>query len=177
MTGPQLEAGGSGIGRQGASGDWVSVLRRYLAAIAVGNLVWEFAQLPLYTIWLEGSPREIAFAALHCTGGDLLIAGAALVTAQLVAATGDWPHDRFAAVAAIAVFGGLGYTVFSEWLNTEIRGSWAYADVMPTLPLIGTGVAPVAQWVVVPLAAFWWSRRPFARSNRYPWPALSGETP
>src|SRR3546814_6848801 len=101
------------------------------------DLVWEFAQIPRYTICLEGSPREIAFAALHCTGGDLLIAGAALVTAQLVAATGDWPHDRFAAVAAIAVFGGLGYTVFSEWLNTEIRGSWAYADVMPTLPLIG----------------------------------------
>src|SRR3546814_18807867 len=57
------------------------------------------------------------------------------------------------------LFRSLGYTVFSEWLNTEIRGSWAYADVMPTLTLIGTGVAPVAQWVVVPLAAFWWSRR------------------
>src|SRR3546814_12481501 len=47
MTRPQLEAGGSGIGRQGASGDWVSVLRRSLAAIAVGNLVWEYAQHPL----------------------------------------------------------------------------------------------------------------------------------
>lgn len=164
MTAMQPEVGGSGIGRHGASGGWLRVLRRYLAAIAVGNLGWEFAQLPLYTIWHDGSPGEIAFAALHCTGGDVLIAGAALLTALLVAATGDWPHDRFAAVVAITVLGGLGYTVFSEWLNTEIRGSWAYAETMPRLPLIGTGFAPLAQWIVVPIAAFWWSRHPLGRA-------------
>src|SRR3546814_3558185 len=51
MTGSQAEVGGSGAQRIGASGEWLSVLRRYLAVIAVGNLAWEFAQLPLYTIW------------------------------------------------------------------------------------------------------------------------------
>lgn len=167
MTALQHDVDGSGGGCQGASGDWLLVLRRYLAAIAVGNLGWEFAQLPLYTIWQDGNPREIAFAAVHCTGGDLLIAASALLTALLVTATGHWPRDRFAAVAAITVLGGLGYTVFSEWLNTEIRGSWAYADVMPTLPLIGTGIAPLAQWIAVPLAAFWWSHRPLARGGRH----------
>src|SRR3546814_8883510 len=65
MTGSQAEVGGSGAQRIGASGEWLSVLRRYLAVIAVGNLAWEFAQLPLYTIWHGGTPREIAFAALH----------------------------------------------------------------------------------------------------------------
>src|SRR3546814_16537515 len=56
--------------------DWLTALRRYLVAITVGNLVWEFAHLPLYTIWYEGTPGEILFAVLHCTGGDLLIASA-----------------------------------------------------------------------------------------------------
>ncbi|HEY9567843.1 MAG TPA: hypothetical protein VIR38_07125 [Thalassobaculum sp.] len=165
MTGSQAEVGGSGAQRIGASGEWLSVLRRYLAVIAVGNLAWEFAQLPLYTIWHGGTPREIAFAALHCTGGDVLIAGAALLGALLVAGTGEWPHDRFATVAVLAMLGGLGYTVFSEWLNTEIRASWAYTETMPRLPLIGTGLAPLAQWIVVPLVAFWWARRRVARGG------------
>lgn len=142
-------------------GDWLTALRRYVVAIGLGNLVWEFAQLPLYTIWHEGSPGEIVFAAIHCTGGDLLIAGMALLGALVVAGDGRWPHARFRAVPAIAVLGGLAYTVFSEWLNTEIRGSWAYTELMPQLPLIGAGVSPLAQWIVVPLVAFWWARRPF----------------
>ena len=54
-------------------GGWLTALRRYVVVIGLGNLAWEFAQLPLYTIWHEGSLGEIVFAAIHCTGGDLLI--------------------------------------------------------------------------------------------------------
>lgn len=57
---------------------------RYLAAMLALNLVWEVAQLPLYTLWVEGTPGEIAFAVLHCTGGDALIAAAALAVAILL---------------------------------------------------------------------------------------------
>src|SRR3546814_17750752 len=96
MTGSQAEVGGSGAQRIGASGEWLSVLRRYLAVIAVGTLAWEFAQLPLYTIWHGGPPREIAFAALHSTGGDVLIAGAALPGPLLAAGTRKWPPARSA---------------------------------------------------------------------------------
>jgi hypothetical protein len=51
---------------------------RYLPWLAVLNLVWEIAQLPLYTIWNDGTRTEIAFAVLHCTLGDILIGMAAL---------------------------------------------------------------------------------------------------
>ncbi|MFD1381691.1 hypothetical protein [Fodinicurvata halophila] len=57
---------------------WLNVLRRYLVFMAVGNLIWEFAHMPLYTLWMTGTPREIVFAALHCTAGDILIALSAL---------------------------------------------------------------------------------------------------
>ena len=144
------------------AGDWLSALRRYLVVSALGNLAWEFAQLPLYTVWHEGSSREIIFAAVHCTGGDLLIASVALLAALIVVGDGRWPRLRFGAVALVAVLGGLAYTIFSEWLNTEIRGSWTYSDWMPTLPLIGAGLSPFAQWLVVPIAALWWARRPVA---------------
>ena len=144
------------------AGDGLSALRRYLMASLLGNLVWEFAQLPLYTVWQEGSPREVAFAAIHCTGGDVLIASGSLLGAFMLAGNRRWPHERFCSVASITILAGLGYTVFSEWLNTEIRGSWAYSEWMPTLPLIGAGLSPFAQWIAVPFASLWWARRPFA---------------
>lgn len=142
------------------TGPWLLVLRRYIMFVAGVNLIWEIAQLPLYTIWSEGTPGEIAFAVAHCTAGDILIASASLIGALLVLGSGRWPIERFGAVAGLALTAGLSYTIFSEWLNTEVRGSWAYTDVMPTLPLIGSGLAPLAQWIVIPLAAFWWARRP-----------------
>ena len=145
-----------------ASADWLSALRRYLFASAIGNLVWEFAQLPLYTVWHQGSAREIVFAAVHCAGGDILIAGTCLIAALMIIGIRQWPQARFWLVASATILGGLAYTVFSEWLNTEIRGSWAYTEWMPTLPLVGAGLSPFAQWIVVPIVALWWARRPFA---------------
>ena len=54
------------------------VFMRSVAAWAgfafVLNLVWEVTQLPLYTIFSWGTPREIVFALAHCTVGDVLIA-------------------------------------------------------------------------------------------------------
>lgn len=114
-----------------------------------------FAQLPLYNIWHEGSLGEIVFAAIHCTGGDLLIASSVFLGALVIAGDGRWPYARFRVVAIITVLGGLAYTVFSEWLNTEIRGSWAYTEWMPTMPLIGSSLAPLAQWLLVPPPALW----------------------
>lgn len=145
-------------------GDAISVraLRRYFAVIIPANLVWEFAHLPLYTIWYEGTAGEIVFAAVHCTGGDILIAMSALVLALLLAGSG-WPANRTASrrVALIAVPVGIAYTIFSEWLNIVIRAAWAYSDLMPVVPIIDAGLSPLLQWTVIPLAAFWWAARPF----------------
>ena len=58
---------------------WLAAIRRYLIAAALCNLFWEFAQLPLYTVWRTGTVGEIVFAALHCTAADVGIAAASLV--------------------------------------------------------------------------------------------------
>jgi hypothetical protein len=136
------------------------VLRRYRLSLALANLAWEMAHLPLYTIWWEETFGAAAFTAVHCTGGDLLIATASLVLALLVFADRSWQDGGFLRVAAATVAFGVGYTVFSEWLNTEVRGSWAYTDRMPVVPVLGTDLSPLAQWLVIPPTAFWWARRP-----------------
>ena len=33
--------------------NWLSILRRYVIIVVVANLLWEIAQLPLSTIWIE----------------------------------------------------------------------------------------------------------------------------
>jgi hypothetical protein len=146
--------------------DGLSATRRYLAVIALGNLIWEFAHMPLYTLWQSGTAGEIFFAVIHCTGGDVIIAAVSLVLAILISGRSVWPGGRFLQVAATAVILGLSYTVFSEWLNVEIRGSWAYADLMPEVPWLGTGLSPLAQWVVVPGLAFWRIRRSAPRPSQ-----------
>jgi hypothetical protein len=139
---------------------WLVTLRRFLVFIAAGNFVWEIAQLPLCTIWYEGTPGEIAFAVAHCTGGDILIASASLVLALLLAGRPMWPDETYLRVAALSVAFAVPYTVLSEWLNTEVRGSWAYSELMPVVPVLDAGLAPLAQWIVIPIAAFWWAYRP-----------------
>ena len=134
---------------------WLAALRRYIAFVAVANLLWEVAQLPLYTIWQKGSAREIAFAAVHCTGGDVLIAGTTLLGALLLCGNSHWPRERYLAIAALTLFAGLGYTAFSEWLNTSVRSSWTYSESMPTLSAIGIGLSPLAQWIIIPAVGFW----------------------
>lgn len=133
----------------GLSPDWPRALRRYLLASLLLHLSWELLQLPLYSIWAEPYSKR-AFAVLHCTVGDLMIAGLSLLAALALTGQRDWPRTGTRRVWLFIVLIGVGYTMYSEWLNVSVRRSWAYSPLMPTLPIIGTGLAPLLQWLVVP---------------------------
>lgn len=138
---------------------WLAALRRYFVFVAVANLLWEIAHLPLYTIWSEGTWREMAFAVVHCTGGDVLISVASLALALLLAGHPRWPARRFSRVAVLTVGFGFGYTLFSEWLNIVVRESWEYSELMPLVPVVNAGLSPVAQWLVIPVIGLMLARR------------------
>ncbi len=140
--------------RLSANSRWLAALRVYIATTVVAHAIWEVVQLPLYTIWNTGTRREIAFAVIHCTVGDLMIVTLSLLTALLLVGDRVWPRERFIAVMIAALVMGLGYTVYSEWVNTVIRQTWAYSDLMPKLPLFGTGLSPLLQWIIVPALGF-----------------------
>ena len=145
----------------------LTALRRYFSVIIPANLIWEFAHMPLYTIWNEGTWGEIVFAAVHCTGGDILIAMSALMLALMLTGRG-WPFvaPTRRSVTVLTILFGLGYTLFSEWLNIVIRAAWAYSDLMPIIPVIDAGLSHVLQWIVIPLVAFWWAARPFSAEHK-----------
>jgi hypothetical protein len=138
---------------------WLAAIRSYLFIVVCGNAVWELAQLPLYTLWHEGTAVSIAYAWLHCTVGDAIIASVSLIAALAIVGRPGWPDESYLRVAVAVLILGMAYTMFSEYINTIIRRSWSYAEWMPTLPWIGTGLAPLAQWIAVPVLALIASNR------------------
>lgn len=115
---------------------------------ALLHLAWELVQLPLYSIYHQAGLPEIAFAVAHCTAGDVLISTATYFVAALGARNGGWPVERAGLGLAFVIPAGMIYTVFSEWLNVSVRGSWEYAPAMPQV--FGIGLSPLLQWLVVP---------------------------
>lgn len=136
-----------------------SFMLTYLLAAGTANVLWEIAQLPLYTIWKSATKGELAFAVVHCTIGDLMILVATLMLALLLVGDADWPRRGFARVAMAATALGTAFTIFSEWRNIEVLENWAYTAAMPLLPLLGTGLSPFLQWALIPPLALFALRR------------------
>lgn len=120
------------------------------AVLALGlHLLWEIGQLPFYTLWAETDAWRIALYVAHCTLGDVLIATLAYLAVALTWRRVDWPRQRPWSGGAMLLALGLGYTVFSEWYNVYRLGSWAYAGAMPQI--LGIGLTPLLQWLIVPV--------------------------
>ena len=137
------------------------IVRRYLPWLFAFNLAWEIAQLPLYTIWREASAGYIALAVAHCTVGDLLIGAAALAIALVATRAGPATDWRWRMIAVVTTLIGVAYTFTSEWMNTSLRQSWQYSDLMPTLELgsATVGLSPLTQWLLVPPLALYAAHR------------------
>lgn len=54
---------------------------------------------------------------------------------------------------------GIAITVVMEHLAIEILDRWSYAEGAPALPLLGTGLAPLLQWLLLPPLALSLTRR------------------
>lgn len=131
----------------------------YLGLLLLANLAWEAAHVRLYTLWTEATPAEVGRAVLHCTAGDGVLGAAALGAALLLTGARGWPAEGFGRVAALATLLGVAATVAIEWAAVEVLGRWAYAPAMPRLPVLGTGLTPVLQWMALPPLCLWAARR------------------
>jgi hypothetical protein len=121
------------------------------------NLPWELAQVPLFS----GMPSAEHWSAVKVCGratvGDTVIA---LVSFWAVAAaTGKRGWILRPTVLQVSAFtaNGVVITIVMEWLATRVLGRWTYAQAMPTI--VGIGVAPLVQWIVLPPLIVWFVRR------------------
>ena len=99
-------------------------MRRYVGVWLLAHFGWETLQLPLYTLWSTGTLGRQAFAVVHCTLGDLMIAGLSLLLALTLFARATQPRKSATRVYLASLAFGIGYTIYSEWLNVNVRGSW-----------------------------------------------------
>jgi hypothetical protein len=123
------------------------------------NFVWEMWQVPFWRQMPTSPHFEAVKACTVATLGDVLIA---LVSFWGVAA---WVHSRAwildpdAGEIGAFVLAGVAITIVGEWVLTEVLHRWTYAASMPTLPVLGTGLLPVLQWVVLPPMIVWFVHR------------------
>lgn len=110
---------------------------------------WELLQTPLFG-HLAQAPhwQGVKFCSAAALGDAVLTVVAYWCAAALDGR--DWIRRLPRRAIAVYLLAGVVATVALEWLNTSVLDRWEYGAAMPTLPLLGTGLSPLLQWIVLP---------------------------
>ena len=119
------------------------------------NYPWEFLQVPFYRDMPQAAHWDAILFCSRATAGDALIALASFWGVALLSRSWVWvTRPSLWQVGAFSAF-AVAITVGLEWHATVIAERWAYAEHMPVLPVIGTGLLPILQWVILPPLIVW----------------------
>jgi len=123
------------------------------------NYPWEFLQVPFFKGMPDADHWEAILFCSRATGGDALIALASFWAVALIWRDRHWIHQS----KLLPLLGFIGFgviiTIGLEWHATVLTERWTYAENMPVLPVLGTGLLPVMQWIMLPPLIFWLVRR------------------
>jgi len=123
------------------------------------NLAWEVWQVPYFRGMADQSHWLGVKTCTQATFGDAGIALAAFWVTTLFARTRSWTMQPRRSDIAIFIGVGLAATIFIETLSIGVLERWTYSDAMPRLPILGTGLLPLLQWLAVPPLVLWFVRR------------------
>ncbi len=120
------------------------------------NFVWELLQMPLFAGFSDFRFYQVLLHCTKATFGDVVISLVAFAGACLITRSRMWiiSMNKAGVVSFLAI--GLVITVIFEILATGPLNRWEYSELMPTF---GVGLAPVAQWVILPLLQLWFVKR------------------
>ena len=125
---------------------------------------WEVLQAPLFAGMANAPHVEVIKGCLQATLGDMVIMLIAYGSISLLARNRRWVLAPSRRQLALFIAIGVAITAAIEWLAT--RGHWverwAYSQRMPVVPGVGIGLAPLVQWIVLPLLVVWFVRRQLA---------------
>ena len=145
------------------------------AALAIAafplHWAWEMLQAPLYGSMRSLTVWEATRLCTVATVGDVAIGLVAYAAIGALARNRSWLfHLRPAGVTGYLAV-GLAVTILLEILSIQRWARWSYAPSMPRV--LGVGIAPLAQWIIVPLLTIWVVRRYLAR-GAVPLPNAAG---
>lgn len=124
-----------------------------------GHFAWELLQAPLFSSFYGESHVSGIVICLRATFGDLGIALAAFWAAALAAGGRNWVAGPTQISVAVFLGTGLIVTIGFEYVSTTALNRWAYAPQMPRLPILGTGLVPLLQWLIIPSLVLWYLKR------------------
>ncbi|MEO7512477.1 MAG: hypothetical protein ABIZ91_12025 [Gemmatimonadaceae bacterium] len=123
------------------------------------HFVWEMWQIPFFAA-IASDPHWVGVAACtQATFGDVAISLVAFWCVAAFARSRWWiiKSSPSQVVGFVAV--GVVITIILEALATGPLERWSYSPSMPTLPVLGTGILPLFQWILLPPLTIWFVRR------------------
>ena len=125
----------------------------------VFHFSWEILQAPLFARMPTMSHWQATLVCLKATFGDVGIALAGFAAAALWDQNSRWFIAPSAGALIAYLTTGLLITIAFEWHAVHWANRWAYSDVMPIVPVIRVGLAPVMQWIILPTVVFFLLQR------------------
>ena len=123
------------------------------------NFVWEFWQAPFYQDMPSAPHWPATKVCSLATVGDAALMLASFWGVAAVARSRTWVLAPSAMQVVGFTMTGVVVTVIVERVAMEKFHMWAYADHMPTLPPLGTGLLPLLQWMILPPLVVWFVQR------------------
>ncbi len=123
------------------------------------NFPWEFLQVPFFQSFTSIEHWEGVKTCTQATFGDAVISLIAYFGVAAFRKDGRWMVSPDKLSIAFYILIGVCITIFMEWLATDVLNRWQYSEAMPRLPLLGTGLLPLLQWIILPLCILYFSKR------------------
>lgn len=118
------------------------------------NFAWELFQIPLYKNPVYDF-NHIEFCALASLA-DVLMVLLLYFGIALMFKNPFWIEPlKLQKISIVVLIGGVG-AVLSEMWHLSL-GSWAYNNSMPIIPFVSVGIAPVLQFMILPLLIYFMS--------------------
>lgn len=134
--------------------EWVLAMYAFL-----GHFLWEMLQTPFFAGMPTMAHWPATLLCLQAAIGDVVIAVAAFAAVAFAGRNRGWFLARRARTLASFLLLGLAATVALELHAVHWAGRWSYSPLMPVLPILGVGVVPLVQWLVVPLLTLFLMQR------------------
>lgn len=125
------------------------------------HFVWEILQAPLFARMPVMGHWQATLVCLKATFGDVGIALACFVAGAVADKSGTWFLNPSRTALSAYLSTGVLITIAFEWYAVHWAGRWAYSELMPVVPVIRVGLAPLLQWIVLPVAVLFFLRRHF----------------
>ncbi|MBC7999720.1 MAG: hypothetical protein IAF58_17335 [Leptolyngbya sp.] len=123
------------------------------------SFVWEIQQMPFYQVSNEFSCFDRTRNCTLATVGDVGISLTAFWVVAALVKSRQWVQRPSRKQVGIFTLVGVVITVVFEALATGPLDRWTYAESMPTIPFLGTGLVPLAMWFLVPPLTVWFVKR------------------